>query len=473
MSDDEPLVEKAPQVDDDDLWGALAVSSDEELVAARPAPARPALKRPPADSGGFEAPPPRLPDKRRKLQRAAEDDEDEQVLAGSAAGFDRKAAMAAERARLSKQQERLAQDRAQQDRRGAAQPDNGLGNFINDEGVSAADADYLGYDGLSTDSEDEGGDRGVVREALSAEHKTGFDEALIRLKPIRLKTKFSDAEMGHFCQDLVVRMDKAHDDDQAKFKAGEIFLEKGALCPDALRCCANARFREPFVLAGGLSCLTRWLTPFIVGDSEEDNRSYDKHILPTVTVRNACYECVEFLMPAITVDALKQSVLAQRVRYYVEHPHETKANRLKCQGFIVRWLQMTVPTKIMVKTDTAEYDVTIPTIDFGKVAKTRMDTEATLKKIAENNTRRHAMIPMKDHLGFKMQPKQPDGVLDVKKKVPLAQLKMQRAVADLVRKANADRAGRSKLGGGHVSIEGRGISVPSRGLPTVRDTSNR
>ncbi|TYZ61837.1 hypothetical protein PybrP1_000949 [[Pythium] brassicae (nom. inval.)] len=151
-----------------------------------------------------------------------------------------------------------------------------------------------------------------------------FDDTLKSLKTgRRSKMKLSPQEMENITQEMLYRMDKAHQDDLVSIAERRPALEKIKYVDHALMLMRKHQLQPMLLDFDLLSLIKKWIHPL------------DDGALPNVGIRTKMLNMVAE-MP-IYKEHLKRSGFGKVVMLLWKHPEETRENKDLCRDLIERW----------------------------------------------------------------------------------------------------------------------------------------
>lgn len=345
-----------------------------------------------------------------------------------------------------------------------------MADFIDDEGASAVDPDDVRHDPPpSSDEEGERGGRG--RGAAAARHvdgpMTGFDEALIRLKPLRPKANYKPEVKDSYCQELCKEMEDAEKEDRIQVQRNKPATKKLGLLPKVERTVMKAVMQESFIKEGGLNLLSHWLRPMP-----------ETNMIPNLKIRSVIFRALESFeenfSEGIELNALKESEIGKTVLFYYKLPQETRENRQRCSQLCQRWLNTIVsgsrhynfPRAPGGNEDRDDDERPAEPVSPRRLVRNPSQTDQLMhepkslmevnERIAKSNGQRHARMPRRETHDYYVQP--PKEKIQPHKRDPNShQSNMTRKLVGMQSRAARAPTGRASLGNINVSLEGRGM----------------
>ncbi|GAB9474595.1 hypothetical protein Gpo141_00011715 [Globisporangium polare] len=151
-----------------------------------------------------------------------------------------------------------------------------------------------------------------------------FEETLKSLKTgRRSKMKLSAQEMEQITQEMLYRMDKAHQDDLASIAERRPALEKIKYVDHAIMLMRKHQLQPMLLDFDLLSIIKKWIHPL------------DDGTLPNVGIRTKMINMVAD-MPVFK-EHLKRSGFGKVIMMLWKHPEETRENKDLCRDLIERW----------------------------------------------------------------------------------------------------------------------------------------
>lgn len=174
----------------------------------------------------------------------------------------------------------------------------------------------------------EEGDGGLLGKEPGEEDR-GFDNVLKKLKARGRKRGdgMTEDEREDFVHSLLVRMDKAYDDDLDCRRQRKPGLSKLKMLSEVLAALRKTSFQTIFLERNLLQVLGQWLRPSVVDGS-----------LPDMTIRNKIYDAL-FKLP-IESDHLRRAGFGKVISYLKDCKKETDFNRAKLRKLIQNWARM-------------------------------------------------------------------------------------------------------------------------------------
>ena len=195
--------------------------------------------------------------------------------------------------------------------------DDEMADFL----VASESSSGSSSDSDSSDSDSAASIRSNQQPRQRAKPKTQFDAVLDRMKKTR-RTK--GAVSADTSDELVSTMLRYAEQDAALLAANQPAIKKITLLPMVSD--FVYRNREAFVDAGGLKALYEWLRLLPDGS------------LPNLTLRSSILQFLGHLLPAISIDSLKESRVGWAVNDLFHHDSEIPENKRSAYGLISTWL---------------------------------------------------------------------------------------------------------------------------------------
>lgn len=344
-------------------------------------------------------------------------------------------------------------------------------SFIDDADASSVDeADRQSEPPpSSSESDGEGRDRDLVPRPAplgAMGPMNGLDEALVRLKTVKVKKTPDQTVLHGLMTQLVDKMYSAHTADAESLAVGAPALAKLALLPEVERTLHKRAFQDPFVGNGGLSALSKWISPTM-----SKSIPPTVEMLPNLQLRSVILKSILNIQEGghIDVDHLKMSHIGSRVLFYFRLPQETRTNRQICGILVNRWLQVITSAKttysyrdkVVAAPDEApeegEEGASVRSADPAPQPEEipALTTEDVRAHYEASNLKRHAHMPRREAFDYEWQPHKKE-LKSTKGKID----KLSRVMTNMTYATQRAAAGRNALGNLIVSIEGRGVIPP-------------